>query len=434
MNNAKSDKAAGAPGQAARLGAVALVAGVLTGGSMLSDLTDARDGPLQALPPQAKARAQSLAEITLRYLGRIDIVLDQFLDKSPPDRVLNILRVATAELLADGIAPHAAVDGAVRMVQASRKIGHMSGLVNAVARKVAIEGPHIWPDLSAQTLPEWLRVPMLEAYGDAPVLQIEAAHEKGAALDLTLKDGAQSDRWEAALRDAGQDVVRLPTGSLRVTKPGQVSALPGYSDGAWWVQDAAAAIPARMLGDVRGLRVLDLCAAPGGKTMQLAAAGADVTAVDVSKFRLKRLDENLQRTGLTVRIVAADAVRWQPDAPFDAILLDAPCSASGTIRRHPDMPFLKAWDSLSELLKLQSILLERALGWLMAGGKLVYCTCSLLPSEGEMQIVGHDVVPLDAGVLGLQSGWQTDGILRLRPDFWADIGGMDGFFAAALQG
>ena len=430
MNDAKP---AGAPGQAARLGAVALVAGVLSGGSLLSDLLQARDGPLSNLPPQGKARAQSLAENVLRHLGRIDTILDQFLDKSPPDRVLNILRVAAAELLVDGIAPHAVVDGAVRMAKAGKKTGHLSGLVNAVARKVALEGPQIWADLEPQTLPDWLRAPMLAAFGAAATLDIEAAHERGAKLDLTLRESTQADHWAAALVQAGQEVTILPTGSLRLNKPGQISALPGYSEGAWWVQDAAAAIPARMLGDVRGLNVLDLCAAPGGKTMQLAAFGADVTALDVSKNRLKRLEDNLTRTKLGAKVIAADAVRWQAPEKYDAILLDAPCSASGTIRRHPDMPFVKDRTDLAELRKLQSILLDRALGWLKPGGKLIYCTCSLLPEEGEAQVGAHALTPVDAGDFGLRPEWVTNNQLRLRPDYWPDLGGMDGFFAAIVS-
>ncbi len=426
-------KPSGAPGQAARLGAVALVAGILTGGSLLSDLLQARDGPLSNLPPQGKARAQSLAENVLRHLGRIDTILEQFLDKSPPERVLNILRVAAAELLVDGIAPHAVVDGAVRMAKAGKKTGHLSGLVNAVARKVVVEGPHIWADLEPQSLPDWLRAPILAAYSDAATLGIEAAHERGAMLDLTLRDSAQTDHWVAALVQAGQDVTVLPSGSLRLSKPGQISTLAGYAEGAWWVQDAAAAIPARMMGDVRGLNVLDLCAAPGGKTMQLAAAGADVTAVDVSKNRLKRLEENLKRTALTAKIIAADAVRWQPNEKFDAILLDAPCSASGTIRRHPDMPFVKDRTDLAALKKLQSILLERALNWLNPDGKLIYCTCSLLPEEGEAQVAGHNLLSIDSVPLGLQPEWVANNQLRLRPDFWPELDGMDGFFAAIVQ-
>lgn len=428
-----SDKPAGAPGQAARLGAVALVAGVLTGGSLLSDLTIARDGPLAALPPQARARAQSLAENVLRHLGRIDTILHQFLDRAPPDRVLNILRVATAELLVDGISPHAAVDGAVRMAKAGKNTGHLSGLVNAVARKAGVQGPHIWRDLAPQALPDWLRDPLIAAYGEAATTAIEAAHERGAPLDLTLRDPAQAARWQAELQAAGHQVAVLPTGSLRIARPGQVSAMPGYAEGAWWVQDAAAAIPVRLLGDVRGLRVLDLCAAPGGKTMQLAAAAAEVTALDVSKTRLKRLEENLGRTGLTARVIAADAVRWQPDQRFDAILLDAPCSASGTIRRHPDMPFVKGRTDLADLKKLQSILLERALGWLNPGGRLVFCTCSLLPEEGEAQVAASTLLAVDTAALGLAPDWGGSGRLRLRPDYWPDAGGMDGFFAAIVQ-
>jgi len=220
----------------------------------------------------------------------------------------------------------------------------------------------------------------------------------------------------------------------------QVSALPGFEEGAWWVQDAAAALPARILAPREGERIADLCAAPGGKTMQLAAAGAQVTALDISKPRLKRLEENLARTGLTAEIVAADLLTWQPE-PFDAILLDAPCSATGTIRRHPDLPFAKSGKEIKPLFALQAQMLDHALGLLKPGGRLVFCTCSLLPEEGEDQLravlerrgdIAVDRQALDRP--GIEDEWRDElGGLRLRPDFWADRGGMDGFYIFALR-
>ncbi|MGE4611833.1 MAG: transcription antitermination factor NusB [Paracoccaceae bacterium] len=419
----------------ARIAAAQLLHGVLHDGTMISELIEDKDGPLADLSPSARARAQSLALSTLRHLAPLDIVLDQFLNKSPPLKVRNALRLAANELLVDGVAPHAAVDAAVRLVRESRKLQHLSGLANAVARRVAEHGPEIWADMDPQELPAWLRKPVERAYGEDALQGIEAAHAKGAPLDLSLRKASDAEKLAKEL-----DAEILPTGSLRLQKPGQVSAMAGFDDGLWWVQDAAAAMPVQLLGSVKGLRVLDLCAAPGGKTMQLAAGGAEVTAVDISKDRLTRVTQNLQRTKLSAKIIASDIVRWAPEKPFDLILLDAPCSATGTIRRHPDLPFGKSGD-LKPILRLQQKLLSRAFEWLKPGGKIVYCTCSLLPSEGEEQVekflrnhVDAKQLPANTNLPDLPADWiAKDGGLRLRPDFWAERGGMDGFYAALIE-
>ena len=420
-----------APGLAPRLAAAQLLHGVLQDGKMLSDLVNGKDSPLHELPPGGKARAQSLALQTLRHLEPLDVVLDQFLQKSPPLKVRNALRLAACEMLVDGIAPHAAVDAAVRQVRATRKTAHMAGLTNAVARRVADHGPEIWADMDPQHLPAWIASPVERAFGEEALRGIEAAHAKGAPLDLTLKDKSKAGELAKAL-----DAAVLPTGSLRLHKPAQVSTMQGFESGDWWVQDAAAAVPVTLLGDISGQRVLDLCAAPGGKTMQLAAGGANVTAVDVSKERLKRVRENLERTGLAAEIITADAVRWDPAEPFDAILLDAPCSATGTIRRHPDLPFAKSGE-MKKLLGLQAKLMDRAYGWLKPGGRMVYCTCSLLPAEGEGQMakfLERNKEAKQIPVSDLPEGWvDSYGGMRLRPDFWADRGGMDGFYAAVIE-
>jgi 16S rRNA (cytosine967-C5)-methyltransferase len=225
---------------------------------------------------------------------------------------------------------------------------------------------------------------------------------------------------------------------LRLASHGQVSTLPGYAEGAWWVQDAAAAIPARLLNPAPGERVLDLCAAPGGKTMQLAAAGADVTALDISESRMERVTENLARTGLTARLLTADALEWQPDQPFDAILLDAPCSATGTLRRHPDLVHAKTDAVLPGLVELQAMLFDRTAGWLKPGGRLVFCTCSLLPEEGEDQLAAALARHPDLSVVTPEADWieqawrSPSGGLRIRPDHWAARGGIDGFFIALV--
>jgi 16S rRNA (cytosine967-C5)-methyltransferase len=276
-------------------------------------------------------------------------------------------------------------------------------------------------------MPRWLRQPLVHAYGREAVTAIEAVQSVAPPLDITPR-GTVLPEGEA-----------LPTGSIRLRDAGQVSALAGYDSGDWWVQDAAAALAARLLAVKAGERVLDLCAAPGGKTLQLAAAGAEVTALDISEPRMARVAENLARTGLSAQLVVADALHWTPDAPFDAILLDAPCSATGTIRRHPELPFLKDGSEIAGLTALQSALIDRALGFLKPQGRLVFCTCSLLPEEGEAQLSAAlarhpDLQVLPPEIAGIDPAWVTEGGgLRLRPDYWAEKGGMDGFFMVTLR-
>ncbi|MDE3029156.1 MAG: RsmB/NOP family class I SAM-dependent RNA methyltransferase, partial [Paracoccaceae bacterium] len=263
---------------------------------------------------------------------------------------------------------------------------------------------------------------------------IEAVQMTAPPLDLTLRAAGDAAQWAEAL-----EAEVLPSGSLRRRVVGQVSDLPGYADGAWWVQDAAAAMPVRVLAPVAGARVLDLCAAPGGKTLQLAAAGAAVTALDISGVRMARVAENLARCGLKAELVVADALHWQADAPYDSVLLDAPCSATGTVRRHPDLPFVKDGSEVAGLVDLQARLIDRALEMLKPGGVLVYCTCSLLPDEGEAQVSAalarHAGLQVEAPeAAGVEAAWRTkEGGLRLRPDFWAERGGMDGFYIARLR-
>jgi len=380
------------------------------------------------LPPEDAARALRLALTVLRHLGRLDAVLRPYLQRRPNMAIQNILRLGAAELLVDGSEAHGVVSSLVEIAKRNPRTGRGAGMANAVLRKVDTGARETWAALPPQKLPVWLRKPLHKAYGTEGLTAIEAAHERSAPLDLTPKPGVSVAGAEA-----------LPTGSFRL--PGaQVSALPGYEAGDWWVQDAAAALPVKLLGDVAGLRVLDLCAAPGGKTMQLAAGGADVTALDISEHRLARVAENLARTGLSADLVTADLLAWQ-GGPFDAIVLDAPCSATGTIRRHPDLPFVKSADEVEALTRLQMQMIDTALGLLNPGGRMVYCTCSLLPNEGENQVKAaikrHDdlaITAIDPMKLGGDRQWASaEGGLRLRPDYWADRGGMDGFYMALLQ-
>ena len=404
----------------ARMGAIRLLAHVLRDGRMLSDGASGLTGP-------AAARALRLAGLVLRHMGQADAMMKAHMDRQPAAKVRDILRLALVEVFVDGAAGHGAVNDAVAMARMSPRTVKQAGLVNAVLRRM-VDDRTAWDALPPPALPAWLRAPVAAAFGADRIAGIEAAHLAGAPLDLTPQRVCEIP-----------GAVVLPTGSLRLAG-GQVSALPGYAEGDWWVQDAAAAMPARLLGDVAGLRVLDLCAAPGGKTLQLAAAGARVTALDVSGPRLRRLHENLARTGLSAEVVEADALAWSPEAPFDAVLLDAPCTATGTIRRHPDLPHLRASRDVEALTRLQYRLLDRAREFLRPGGRLVYCTCSLLPVEGENQVAAalkrHDdlsVPALDPEAFGLPAAAASPMGLRLLPDLWPVLGGMDGFFLSVLH-
>ena len=415
-------------GTTARSAALALLGAVLDDGAQLSQALAAEDSPIATLSPSDRARAQRLVLTTLRHIEQADRVLKPFLRKAPPDFVLNALRLAVVELAVDGGAAHGVVNAMVDIVRRGNRTGHMSGLVNAVLRKVAAT-PEPFAKMPPQRMPQWLRQPLVHRWGRDVVSTIEAVQSQTPPLDLTPKttmpdiDGATA----------------LPTGSLRISQSVQVSTLPGFTAGDWGVQDAAAALSARLLDAQAGEEVLDLCAAPGGKTLQLAATGAKVTALDISSPRLARLHENLARTGLSAKIITADALHWQPDALFDAVLLDAPCSATGTLRRHPDLPFIKDDSDIPALVELQAALIDRALGFLKPGGRLVFCTCSLLEEEGEAQLTAtltrHPALTVEPPTLaGIAPDWITaDGGLRLRPDYWADIGGMDGFFMARLR-
>ena len=385
-------------------------------------------GALDRLTPPDRARAQRLATDVLRNLDRVDGLIARHVAKAPPLPIRNLLRLGVLEL-ALGAAAHGVVNDLVSIAAGNRQHGRLKGLVNAVLRKLSGHAAEDWAGLPVPRLPNWLRQPLAEAWGRKAVEGFEAAHHAGAPLDLT----ARSDAMEVARATGG---TLLPTGSVRLTDAAQVTALPGYDTGAWWVQDAAAALPAKL---VQGATVLDLCAAPGGKTLQLAAAGHRVTAVDISDARLGRLRKNLDRTGLAAEVRVQDA--RAVTGTWDSVLLDAPCSATGTIRRHPDLPFAKDGSEFAALIELQAELIDHALTLLPPGGQLVFCTCSLLPDEGEVQIeealARHPGLRIDADAMAadwIEPAWRSEeGGLRLRPDFWANLGGMDGFYIAALR-
>jgi 16S rRNA (cytosine967-C5)-methyltransferase len=427
------------PGLATRRVAVDILDGVLRRHRPLDDHFEGENlhPGLPALEDRDRALVRKLVATVLRRLGTLRHFLGASLDRGYPDdapRVETILLVGAAQILWLDVPDHAAVDLAVRLAQADRRAGRYAGLVNAVLRRIAREREAIAPT-DARDTPEWLRARWTAAYGAKTARAIAAAHGHEPPLDLTVKSDA--DGWAARLRGHV-----LATGTVRLVAHGPVSRLPGYAEGAWWVQDAAAALPVRLLGDVTGLAVADLCAAPGGKTAQLALAGAYVTAVDKSAGRLARLQENLTRLGLTAELVAADATEWRA-GPFDAVLVDAPCSSTGTIRRHPDIAHLKRESDIVALVDLQRRLLAQAVELTKPGGQIVYCVCSLEPEEGEARI---DEVLRDprvrrqpvtaADVSGIAEFVSPAGDLRTLPCHLPDpeprLAGLDGFYATRL--
>jgi 16S rRNA (cytosine967-C5)-methyltransferase len=427
------------PGFAARRIAASIVAGVLLRRQPLDEQIET--SAIGALPERDRALTRALAATVLRRLGTLRHLLMPMLERGLPreaPQLESALLVGAAQILFLDVPDHAAVDLSVRLAQADRHAARYAGLVNAVLRRLAREGKPKLAALDATMLdaPDWLMRRWIARYGEATARAISAMHAIEPALDLTVKN--KPEDWAAPLNGRV-----LPTGSVRTAASGPVSQLPGFAEGEWWVQDAAAAIPARLLGEVRGRSVADLCAAPGGKTAQLAHAGARVVAVDRSPARLARLRQNLSRLGLDAETVEADAALWQ-GGPFDAVLLDAPCSSTGTIRRHPDIPWLKSEADLKKLAPLQTRLLDRAATLLRPGGTLVYCTCSLEPEEGEDAVAAllarnPDLrrQPIDAAEFaGLQGLITPNGDLRTLPCHWPDAdprwSGLDGFYAARI--
>jgi 16S rRNA (cytosine967-C5)-methyltransferase len=420
----------------ARSVAIDLVGTVLRRKRPLDDAID--DNPdIVGLPARDRAFARLLVATVLRRLGQIDALIDHCLNTPLPPRaamVHDMLRLGIAQLLFLRTPPHAAVATTVDLAEARGFLSH-KGLVNAVLRRLSQEGPSLveLQDAPRLNTPDWLWTSWSRAYGEAGCRAIATAHLKEAPLDLTVRGDVQE--WAKRL-----DAIVLPTGTLRRVAGGAITSLPGYSEGAWWVQDAAAAIPARLFGDLTGKRIVDLCAAPGGKTAQIAAAGATVTAIDRSQRRLERLVTNLQRLHLPAEALAADASSWRPPAPVPAVLLDAPCTATGAIRRHPDVPHLKSPDDVVRLAAVQERLINAALDMLAPGGMLVYCTCSLEPEEGPQQIINllgrrtdlrrEPIQPEEVG--GFTEVITPEGDLRTLPSHLPEYDGLDGFYAARI--
>lgn len=403
----------------------------------------AESGPrLASLEPRDRAFARMIVATVLRRLGRLDAVLAAAMAKplaAAEHRVRAILLGGAAQLLFIETPAHAAISLAVDQCRLDNRSRRFDKLVNAVLRRVAREGAAKLGEIgdAPVDIPQWLMESWRAAYGETTAGAIAAASLAEAPLDLSVVSDANG--W--AMRLGG---TVLPTGSVRLPAGGRIADLAGYQDGAWWVQDAAAALPARLLGDVTGLAVADLCAAPGGKTAELAAAGAHVTAVDQSGERLERLAANLQRLKLSATVVTADAATWQPGTLFDAVLADAPCTATGTIRRHPDILRLRRPSDIAALAGTQARILDNAALLVKPGGRLVYCVCSLQPEEGEAQITRFLAAhaefarqPVQPGESGIAAEWITEaGDLRTLPLHLPgerpELAGLDGFYCARL--
>ncbi|HEV2265604.1 MAG TPA: transcription antitermination factor NusB [Stellaceae bacterium] len=417
----------------ARATALALLHTVLARRGPL-DQALAENRTLGTLSPRDRAFARLLTATVLRRLGQLDDALARCLARLVnPGTVRDILRLGAAQLMFLDTPPHAAVATAVDLAAANSPA--MKGLVNAILRRLAREGADILKQQDAARLdtPEWLWQSWSASYGEATAREIAMAHWREAPLDLSVKSDAPA--WAAKL-----EAKVLPTGTLRRAPGGLIEDLPGYNDGAWWVQDAAAALPVRLFGKLDGATVADLCAAPGGKTAQLAAAGARVIALDQSEARLKRLRDNLARLKLTAECVIADAADWRPAEPLRFILLDAPCTATGAIRRNPDVPHLKSPADVARLATQQDRLLANAVRALAPHGTLVYCVCSLEAEEGPARIARlldegapverRPVVPVE--IAEIADCITPDGDLRTLPSQLAAEGGLDGFYACRL--
>jgi 16S rRNA (cytosine967-C5)-methyltransferase len=392
------------------------------------------DRSFTSLSPQDRAFARALAMAALRRLGPIDRALDAKLERAPPPAVRTLLRIGAAQLYALDVPDFAAVATTVKLAERANATRPFKALINAVLRNLARDGA--LPSDPEANVPAWLFARWSAAYGRETALRIAEAAAHEPPTDLTLRDPRDAAEIAGAI-----EAEILPGGSLRTRRKGDLAEWPGYGEGRWWVQDAAAAIPARLLGADAGETAVDLCAAPGGKTLQLAASGASVVAVDRSGSRLKRLRSNLERTRLQAEVITADAEAWEDARTFDAVLLDAPCSSTGTFRRNPDVLWASRPADIAKLADVQHRLLDAAAERVKPGGRLVYCVCSIEREEGETQVLAFlrrrpdfrlaAADPIEVGAP--EDSLSTEGWLRILPSQWPERGGLDGFFAARLE-
>lgn len=441
----KYNEFADRPGLAARLCAARLLGAVIEKNTSLDGLTDNFNGHPQylALEDRDRGLVRAILGTALRNRGTIAAAITKLLDRPLPENAValkQLLHIAAAQILYLDVPDHSAVDLAVTAADSDPRNRKYAGLVNAILRRLSRgkEGILATPVSPRGNVPVWFSDSLIKAYGEEKADAILSMHMHEPALDLTVK--GDPNIWAEKLGGTA-----LATGSVRLTSlSGALTELPGFADGEWWVQDAAASLPARLFGDIAGKRVADLCAAPGGKTAQLAFAGAAVTAVDISANRLKRLQENFTRLKLDVHTEQADLMLYEPAELFDAVLLDAPCSSTGTVRRHPDVPWTKSSADVIKLASVQAALLERAAKFVKPGGIILFSNCSLDPMEGEMvarsaaAISTLDPYPITASDCPGIEGLVTDeGFLRSTPaDMPAEqprMAGMDGFFAARFR-
>jgi len=434
------------PGLAARKAAAKLLAAVIDAKTPLDGLTDHDHGHPQfrVLEPRDRALVRAILATALRFRRTIEALIGARLERPLPANahaLSHVLHVAAAQILFLDVPDSAAVDLAVTQAKDDPRTRRFSALVNGVLREIARRKDRALPAALAKTVdaPDWFAESLRAAYGEAHAAEILAAHRLEAPTDLTVKSDPQG--WAARLGG-----IALPTGGVRLERlDGPVTALPGFDEGEWWVQDAAASLPARLFGDIAGKRVADLCAAPGGKTAQLALAGAKVTALELSPNRAKRLAANLERLKLEAEIVQGDLFDYAPDTPFDAVLLDAPCSSTGTVRRHPDVPWTKGPQDVEKLAALQARMLVHAATLVRPGGTVVFSNCSLERAEGENLLrdvlAGNPQIaadPVRPGEFPVCDPFLTEtGALRTTPAMLKlatpALSGLDGFFAARLK-
>ncbi|WP_082766357.1 RsmB/NOP family class I SAM-dependent RNA methyltransferase [Paramesorhizobium deserti] len=434
-------EAAERPGLAARQCAVRLLGAVIEKKTSLDGLTDNQHGHPHylALDDRDRALVRAILGAALRNRGTIDALLAQLLDRPLPENAVALkalLHVAAAQILYLDIPDHSAVDLAVTAANDDPRNRRYAGLVNAVLRRLSRDKDKL--STSTPNAPAWFAETLVEAYGAEKAAAILAMHAVEPPVDLTVKSDPQG--WAERLGG-----IVLPNGTVRLARlEGPLTELPGFAEGEWWVQDAAASLPARLFGDIAGKRVADLCAAPGGKTAQLALAGADVTAVEISANRLARLNANLERLKLKAHTVEANLMQYQPEEKFDAVLLDAPCSSTGTVRRHPDVPWTKSPEDIAKLAALQAQFLARTVELVRPGGIIVFSNCSLDPSEGEAVARSALANPAlqafpvaEEEFPGLHGLITPEGFLRSTPQDFPNpdprLAGMDGFFAARFR-
>ncbi|EFL89682.1 RsmB/NOP family class I SAM-dependent RNA methyltransferase [Ahrensia sp. R2A130] len=449
-NSAPKDK----PGLAARQVATTLLTRIVDDGRGLDGLLDTRHGPaaLRDMPEADRLLVRAIVTTALRHRGEIEHALDRCMDRKPPKnarQLIHALHVAAAQILFMEVPDSAAVDLAVTALSSDQRSTRFSGLANAVLRRMGREKDTLFEAMSDEAravinMPPWLRKRTRKSYGKERLASIAMRHMQEPVIDICVRENPEE--WAEKLGG-----VHLFGNAVRVMREGAIHTWPGYDDGGWWVQDAAAQLPAQLMGDIDGKRVLDLCAAPGGKTAQLAAAGASVTALELNASRLHRLKGNMERLKLDVETIEGDLFEYEPAELFDAVLLDAPCSSLGTIRRHPDVQWAKSQAIVEELADLQKRMCEHAATFIKPGGTLIFANCSLDRAEGEdvVAAITKGAAPLELSPLtpddlfGLDDFITGQGTVRTHPGQLNDVppptsadvdparyGGLDGFFAA----